>query len=79
MLQLFPFAGWLAIGTSFGVLVALCALGDVGRRSGTILLAWLVLAGYCQFLVPSSIVAAVGLALQTMLAIYLIVRWRLTA
>jgi hypothetical protein len=79
MLQLFPFAGWLAVVTSLAALTVLSALGDVQRRSGIILFVWWLVAAYCQFFGSSAIVAAIGLALQTVLAIYLVLRWRFTA
>jgi hypothetical protein len=78
MLQLFPFAGWLAAATSIVLLVMLHAVGEPPPRRRAVLLACLLLAGYCQFFADSTAVAAGGLALQTALAIYLIVRWRLT-
>jgi len=79
MLQLFPFAGWLAAATSIVMLIMLHALGEPPPRQRTALLAGVLLAGYCQFFADSTAVAAGGLALQTALAIYLTVRWRLTA
>jgi hypothetical protein len=77
MLAFFPVLGWLAAGTAVVMLVMLQALGALPLRQRATLVACLLLAGYCQFFAESPLVAAGGLALQTMLAIYLIVRWRL--
>lgn len=76
---LFPFLGYLAILTSIVMLVMLIAIGEVGLRAGVLLAGLLLAAGYAQFFEDSIIVSTVGLGCQTMLAIYLIVRWRLTA
>ena len=78
MLAFFPFAGWLAIVTSAIMLAMLFAVGELQPRQGAVLAGCLLLAGYCQFFAESPLVAAGGLALQTALAIYLTVRWRLT-
>jgi hypothetical protein len=79
MLALFPFVAWLAALTSVVMLILLASIGELGRLGGAIRVSWLLLALYCQFFGASAIVAAVGLCLQTMLAIYLIARWRFTA
>lgn len=78
MLQIFPITAWLAAITSAVLLAVLWNLGELGRRSLAVLLGWFLLAGYCQFLAGSTVVSAVGLLLQTLLAIYLILRWRLS-
>ncbi len=77
MLQFFPFVGWLAAGTSVVMLVLLHLSGDLTPGRGAAFTLWLLLALYCQFFVASPLIAAGGLALQTLLAIYLIMRWRL--
>ena len=55
----------------------------IGRRAAparrAILVSVFVVAAYGQFLSGSAIVGAAGLAMQTLLAIALIVRWRLSA
>ena len=79
MLVLFPFVAWLAALTSVVMLILLASIGELGRLGGVVLVCWLLLALSCQFLGASAIVAAIGLSLQTMLAIYLIARWRFTA
>jgi hypothetical protein len=65
--------------TSAVLLVLLAWLGDLRWRAGAILVVAFVAFLYCQFFGQSALVAAIGLGLQTMLAIYLIVRWRLSA
>ena len=77
MLQIFPFFGWLAPFTSAGLLIVLWYLGELTPRVLALLFGWFVLAGYCQFFTGSAVVAAIGLLGQTMLAIYLLLRWRL--
>jgi hypothetical protein len=75
---LFLFAGWLAAATSTVMLVMLAAAGDLRARSGGAMIALFLIAAYCQFFSGSAIGSAAGLALQTLLAISLIVRWRLS-
>mgnify|MGYP001122433385 CR=1 FL=1 len=79
MLQILPFLAWLAVATSVVLLVSLWKLGNVRTRTGIVFSAWLVAAAYCQFVASSATVGAIGLVLQTILAIYLILRWRLNA
>ena len=78
MLQIFPFLVFLAPLTAAVLLVVLWSLGELAGRSLGVLLVWFLLAAYCEFLAGSAIVRAVGLLCQTMLAIYLILRWRLS-
>ena len=78
MLQLFPFVVYLAAISSAVFLGALWILGELGPRSVCALLGCFLLAGYCQFLAGSAIVSTAGLVLQTTLAIYLVLRWRLS-
>jgi hypothetical protein len=77
MIIIFPFALWLAAITSVVLLLTLSIFGELGRRGLLVLPGWFLVAGYCQFLGDSSGVRALGLLLQTMLAIYLILRWKL--
>jgi hypothetical protein len=77
VLQIFPFLTWLAAITSGVLLAALWNLGELRRYSLAALLGWFLLAGYCQFLAGSPVVAALGLLLQTILAICLSLRWKL--
>jgi hypothetical protein len=78
VLQIFPFLAYLAVVTSAVLLVLLSASGEVGRTQRVVLAAWLLAAGYCQFFGISAAVATAGLALQTALAVYLILRWKLS-
>lgn len=79
MLQLFPFSAWIAIVTSTSLLAILWGFGDMDARQGVVLSVWLLIAGYLQFFGESMATVAVGLALQTMLALYLILYWKLRA
>ena len=75
MIQLVPSVVWLALLTSAVLLILLWA-DDLGPRSRRVLPAWFLIAAYLQVF-GGSAGAAAGLALQTLLAVYLIVRWRL--
>ena len=77
MIQIFPFALWLAVLTSAVLLVVLWTLGELGHRTAGVLLGWFLLAVYCQFFRAGGLAAA-GLVLQTVLAVYLIVRFKLS-
>ncbi len=79
MLQIFPFVVYLAAITSAILLAVLWSLGELSRLTMGFLLTWFVAAAYCQFLAGSQIVAASGLLFQTILAVYLIARWRLSS
>ena len=79
MLQLFPFSAWIAIVTSTALLVILWSFGDIEARQGLVLSVWLVVACYLQFFGESMATVAAGLALQTALALYLILYWKLKA
>lgn len=74
-----PFVVWLAIVTSAVMLVVIWVSGESGRTHGSVALGWLLVAGYCQLFGTSAVMAAIGLILQTLLAIYLLVRWKLSA
>ena len=76
MIQLFPFLVWLAFLTSAVMLILLWP--DLGLRPRIVLPGWFLIAGYLQVFGDSASVSAGGLALQTLLAVYLIVCWRLT-
>jgi hypothetical protein len=77
MLQLFPFSAWIALVTSTCLLVILWSVGDLGARQGVALSVWLVVAGYLQFFGESMATVAAGLGAQTVLALYLILYWKL--
>lgn len=76
MLQIVPFLAWLAAVTSAALLALSWSLGEFRRRTLAVLVGWFLVAGYCQFLSGSAIMNAVGLSLQTILAAYLLVRFR---
>ena len=78
MLDVLPALAWIAAITSASVLIVLGYANDLRRRTIVILAGWFLVAAYCQFFGGSPLVAATGLALQTLLAIGLIVRWRMT-
>jgi hypothetical protein len=79
VLQLFPFSAWIALVTSTCLLVILWSCGDIGATQGVALSVWLVVAGYLQFFGESMTTVAVGLALQTVLTLYLILYWKTRA
>ncbi len=78
MLLLFPFLAWLAAATSAALLVMLYAAGELEGRGFGILSLWFVVAAYCQFLGATAVIATSGLVLQTVLAICLVIRWKVT-
>jgi len=78
VLEIVPFLAWLAAITSAVLLAVLWNLGELRRRSLAVLGGWFLVAGYCQFLAGSVVVGTVGLLLQTVLAICLVLRWRLS-
>ena len=77
MLALSPYVAWLAAATSLVMLAILCTADDLRGRAGPFALGWFVIAGSCQIAGDTPMVVALGLVLQTLLAIGLIVRWRL--
>jgi hypothetical protein len=79
MLLFFPFAVWLAAATSAVMLVMLYATGELRGRAGSFAVASFLVAASCQFAGDSQVIVLLGFALQTLLAIGLIVWWRMTA
>ena len=77
MLPVLPFLAWIAAITSLVLLVVLWFFGDSRRRTLVLPIGCFVGALLCQFLGGSPTVGAAGLVVQTMLAIYLMFRWRL--
>ena len=77
VLEILPFLTWLASITSLVVLIALWKLGELRPSRLVLLSAVSLLAGYWQFFGGSPLVAAGGLALQTVVAVGLILRWKL--
>jgi hypothetical protein len=78
MLQLFPFVSLLATAVSITLIAMLWFGGGLRPRGVALACGWLIAAGYCQFFTADPLWSATGLVLQTLLAIGLIVRWRLT-
>jgi len=78
VLQIFPFLSLVAPAASLVLLVMLIAAGEIGPRGMAVAVSWMLAAGYCQFFPASPVMSATGLALQTLLAVGLTVRWRLT-
>lgn len=76
MLLFFPYIVWVAAITSAVLLVVLSQLGELGPPSLAVLSCWFLVAAYLQFGASSDIMGAVGLLLQTTLAVYLILRWK---
>jgi hypothetical protein len=76
MFAIFPWLPWLAAIASVTLLVMLCATGELGARARAILPSWWLLAAYCQFFGTSGGMWALGLVLQTILAVNLIIRWK---
>jgi hypothetical protein len=77
MLLMFPWLGWLAVITSAVLLVMFFRAGDLGRRESGVLVVWFLVAASGQFLGWTTAVVTAGRVLQTVLAIYLVIRWKL--
>jgi hypothetical protein len=77
-MSLFPFLMWLGVITSGVLLSLLWGLGELRRGTLVVLTGCLLLAGHFQLFAGSPTMAVAGLVAQTMLAIYLLVRWRLS-
>jgi hypothetical protein len=71
------FLSWLATAASIVTLVMFAASGDLNLRTGFIPAVLILLAAYAQFFSRAPLVAAAGLGLQTLVAVFLLVRWRL--
>jgi hypothetical protein len=76
-MSLFPYINLLAPVTSLALLIVLASAGDFGRIQLGVLIVWFVAAGFLQFHAATLGAAAAGLALQTALAIYLLIRWKI--
>lgn len=77
MLQILPALAGLAALSSAVLLIVLWRFGETPPATLAVSIAWFLLAAYCQFVAPTMVAATVGLLLQTVLAISLILRWRL--
>jgi hypothetical protein len=78
VIQFIPFISWLAAITSAVTMGLLWTSGELGPRAGAALCAWFLLALYLQIFGASMLVAAIGLTLQTVLAVYLSIRLKLS-
>ena len=74
---LFPWLAWIAAGTSLVLLVALRIFGEMRPGSFAPLVGAFLVAAYGQFISSSDLMNKVGLVLQTILAVYLVVRFKL--
>jgi uncharacterized membrane protein YfbV (UPF0208 family) len=79
ILSLFAWMPLVAVITSAVLLAVLCWAGDLEGRSLSVLLAWFLAAAGLQFLGRSGASNLAGLLLQTVLAVYLIVRWKIAS
>ena len=79
MLNVLPFLTWLSAITSGVLLCVSWRFGDLRLGSGLVLLAWLLAAAYFQFCSAKPLVSAFGLLLQTILAVGLLIRWKLNS
>ncbi len=79
MLQVFPFLPYLAVVTSAVVLAALFAQGEMRALTVVLLGGLCAAAAWCEFFAASALANATGLAVQTLLAVGLLVRWKFTA
>ncbi len=68
---------WLPTGISAGLLLVLWMQDSVNGRAVTVFLSWFLLAGLLQYFGPFASAWALGLALQTVLAIVLLVKRQL--
>ena len=76
MLQILPFLTWAAALTSVVLLVVLWMMEELSPRARAVVVAWLLIAAWLQFLSGTMLWSAVGLGLQTILAVYLLFRWK---
>lgn len=76
MLYIFPWLAWIAALTSVTLLIVMWAIGELAPRTLAVLGGCFLLAAYCQFFSASAPVGALGILLQTLLAIFLILRWK---
>lgn len=77
MLQIAPFLAWAAAIVSAAVLVVVWWLGEMSLRARLILTGCFAVAAYLQFFAGSVPLGAIGLALQTILAVGLVARFKL--
>lgn len=78
MIQFIPFISWLAAIASGVTMGLLWTSGDLGPRGAAALCVWFLVALYLQMFGAPLMVAAIGLSLQTVLAVYLSIRVKLS-
>lgn len=78
MLQILPPLALIAAIASATLLIVLWYFEDLRGRKLAMAAAWFLIAAYCQFFGDSPVMGTVGLTLQTVLVIWLIIRWRIT-
>jgi len=79
MLEFFPLIGWLPAAASVVMLAMLAAAGELRGRGGGFAVAGFVAAATCQYAGHSQNVVVLGLVLQVLLAIGLMLWWKMTA
>src|SRR5262247_254050 len=77
LLYVLPLLTWGATVTSAVLLVVLWHTDELRGYVGAAHAGWFLAASYCQFLGTTTLVTTLGLIFQTILAIVLILRWRL--
>lgn len=77
MMMLAPWLAWLAAIASLVLLVARSVDGETQRSRLAMLWVWFTAALYAQFYGGTAVINAAGLAAQTLLAISLLVWWKL--
>lgn len=70
---------WMAVLVSAVLLVSLYREGNLGGPSLAVHVSWFAAAVGLQFLGPSAMYSAAGLLLQAVLAVYLIIRWKMSS
>jgi hypothetical protein len=78
MIQFIPFISWFAAIISAVTLGILWTSGELGLKAGVALWTWFLVALYLQMFGASTMIAAIGLSLQTILAAYLSIRLKLS-
>jgi hypothetical protein len=77
MMAIAPWLAWLAAMTSLVLLAFRSAEGGTQRSLLAILWAWFTAAAWFQFFGETALAGAAGLGSQTLLAVVLLVWWRL--
>jgi hypothetical protein len=78
VIQFIPFIDWLAALTAIALLIVLWQSGDIGQVEGAVLAVWFVAAAGVQLFSDSFLATRIALAAQTVLAVYLIIRWKMS-